>query len=80
MKSLGVPELVSHLEGGLGRTEAITQAQTKTRRYAKRQVTWLRNQVLGNDSNVNSFKTQFSERILPKIFNIIRQKLLTGDS
>ena len=80
MKSLGVPELIRHLEGDLGLVEAVTQAQTKTRRYAKRQVTWLRNQVLGNDSNVNLFETQFSERILSKIFNIIRQKLLTGDS
>lgn len=80
MKSLGAPELLRHLEGGLDLSEAVTQAQTKTRRYAKRQMTWLRNQVLGNDSNVNLFETKFSERFLPEIFNIIRQKLLTGDT
>ena len=34
MKSLGVPELMRHLEGALSLEEAITQAQTKTWRLA----------------------------------------------
>jgi len=44
-KALGYPELVSHLEGKISLTEAITLAQASTRHYAKRQVTWFRHQI-----------------------------------
>ena len=46
MKALGVPELRRHLAGETGREEAIAAARQATRRYAKRQLTWLRTQVL----------------------------------
>ncbi len=44
MRSLGVPQLVAHLEGGLSLEEAIEDAKMQTRRFAKRQLTWFRNQ------------------------------------
>ncbi|WP_138380542.1 tRNA (adenosine(37)-N6)-dimethylallyltransferase MiaA [Luteithermobacter gelatinilyticus] len=44
MKSLGVSQLAAYLEGRLPLEEAIQQAQTATRQYAKRQMTWFRNQ------------------------------------
>ena len=44
MKALGVPPLMALLDGRLGRAEAQAQAQRDTRRYAKRQLTWLRHQ------------------------------------
>jgi len=44
MKALGVREVIEHLEGRIGRDEALACAQQETRRYAKRQLTWLRNQ------------------------------------
>lgn len=44
-QALGFRPLQAHLHGVLSRDEAIEQAQTDTRQYAKRQVTWLRNQV-----------------------------------
>lgn len=44
MKAVGVPELLAVLEGGLTLEEAIARAQQATRRYAKRQFTWFRNQ------------------------------------
>lgn len=44
MKSLGVPELASFLRGERSLEEARTLAQRNTRRYAKRQMTWIRNQ------------------------------------
>ena len=53
--------------------EAIAAAQQETRRYAKRQITWLRHQMDG----ACRMNEQFSESILPKIFNYIRQFLLT---
>ncbi len=44
MKILGVPELAAHLRGEISLDEAIAKAQQSTRNYAKRQMTWLRNQ------------------------------------
>lgn len=45
MKAIGVPELERHLSGVLSLDEAIREAQTRTRRYAKRQETWFRHQM-----------------------------------
>jgi len=45
MKALGAPELMAHLAGELSLDEAAARARTATRRYAKRQLTWLRNQM-----------------------------------
>jgi len=44
MKALGVPELAAHLRGEMTLERAVAQAQQATRRYAKRQMTWLRTQ------------------------------------
>lgn len=43
----GVPELMAHLRGEMSLAEAIGKAQRNTRNYAKRQMTWLRNQWPG---------------------------------
>jgi tRNA dimethylallyltransferase len=45
MKAVGVRELAEHLAGRLPLTEALARAQQETRRYAKRQMTWFRNQT-----------------------------------
>lgn len=45
MKGQGVREFAAYLAGDLSRQDAITDTQTNTRRYAKRQLTWLRNQI-----------------------------------
>ena len=45
MKAVGVRELGAHLSGALDLPQAIALAQQQTRRYAKRQLTWLRNQT-----------------------------------
>ncbi|MEZ5814806.1 MAG: tRNA (adenosine(37)-N6)-dimethylallyltransferase MiaA [Alphaproteobacteria bacterium] len=44
-KALGFKELRNYLNGKISKEEAIETAQTITRRYAKRQVTWFRNQL-----------------------------------
>jgi tRNA dimethylallyltransferase len=77
MKSLGVPELGRYLKGEISLPEATTQAQLNTRRYAKRQFTWLRNQVVSNNPNCLVLNEQFSESLSDEIFNKIRQKVLT---
>ncbi len=45
MKAIGVPELSRHLAGELSLADAITEAKTRSRRYAKRQMTWIRGQM-----------------------------------
>lgn len=45
MKALGVQEIIAYLEGMISEEEALEAAQIKTRRYAKRQITWFKNQI-----------------------------------
>ncbi|HZZ61298.1 MAG TPA: tRNA (adenosine(37)-N6)-dimethylallyltransferase MiaA [Roseiarcus sp.] len=47
MRALGVRQLVAHFEGRLSLAEAAESAKAETRRYAKRQFTWGRHQLLG---------------------------------
>lgn len=44
-KAIGVPELIAHLRGDSTLSEAREQAVTATRRYAKRQRTWIRSKM-----------------------------------
>ena len=73
MKALGMKEFGAHLDGHRSMEEALKDAQQSTRRYAKRQTTWFRNQ------NIADFyiDEQYSERINDKLFAFIRQKVLT---
>ncbi|WP_292034002.1 MULTISPECIES: tRNA (adenosine(37)-N6)-dimethylallyltransferase MiaA [unclassified Brevundimonas] len=45
MKAVGVREMIAHLAGRSTIDEAIRQTQQATRNYAKRQLTWFRNQT-----------------------------------
>ncbi|MBV9347087.1 MAG: tRNA (adenosine(37)-N6)-dimethylallyltransferase MiaA [Pseudolabrys sp.] len=45
MRAHGVPWLIRHLRGEIALAEAIEGAKMDTRRYAKRQNTWFRNQL-----------------------------------
>lgn len=45
VKALGYPQLLAYVKGNLSKEDAITQAQARTRQYAKQQVTWFRNQI-----------------------------------
>lgn len=45
LKAVGVPELGAHSRGEIDLATAIERAQAASRRYAKRQRTWLRGQV-----------------------------------
>ena len=66
MSALGVRPLSAHLAGALSREAAVAAAQTETRQYAKRQLTWVRGNMLSwkwisekemesNDANFVSF-------------------------
>ena len=45
LKAVGAPELMAHLRGEISLDRAIDTAKMETRRYAKRQMTWIRNQM-----------------------------------
>jgi tRNA dimethylallyltransferase len=45
MKAVGVRELAEHIAGRAALAQALARAQQETRRYAKRQSTWFRNQT-----------------------------------
>jgi tRNA dimethylallyltransferase len=47
MKAVGVREFAAHLRGEASLSEALAAAQQETRRYAKRQATWMRGQMAG---------------------------------
>ena len=47
MKAHGVPWLRKYLHGEISLAEAAAGAKMDTRRYAKRQATWFRNQMPG---------------------------------
>jgi tRNA dimethylallyltransferase len=68
MKALGVPEFIDYLNDELSLEDALAAAKQATRRYAKRQMTWFRNQIV-QDYRVFA---QYSERLAPEIFaNIV---------
>lgn len=73
MKALGVRELAAFLQGSLSLAAAIATAQQATRRFAKRQMTWLRHQTPA----AVAFHEQYSERLNGEIFAFIRHRLLT---
>jgi tRNA dimethylallyltransferase len=75
-KALGVAPLRRYLRGETGLDEARAAAQQASRNYAKRQCTWLGNQMAGADV----YFAQYSESLRPKIFSFIRQFLLTADT
>lgn len=45
MKAVGVPELAAHLSGEATLDQAVAAIRLSTRHYAKRQLTWFRNQT-----------------------------------
>ena len=67
MKALGVPELAAHLAGNMTLKAAEEKAKQATRNFAKRQMTWFRNQIEKPDVIL----AQYSERNKDEIFSKI---------
>jgi tRNA dimethylallyltransferase len=68
MKAVGVAELLAYRSGESDLATAIAQAQQATRRYAKRQTTWFRHQIMA-DLRLNE-QDYYQNRA--KIFPFIR--------
>lgn len=72
MKAVGVRELQVHLKGLESLENSLAAAQMETRRYAKRQMTWFRNQL----PDATQF-AQFYNPDRPEFFSFIRHFMLT---
>lgn len=64
MKAIGVRELAGVLRGEVAMAEALDRAKAATRQYAKRQMTWFRNQF-GPEWRKIDFGTSFANIDLP---------------
>lgn len=67
MKAHGVPWLIRHLNGEISHEEAVAGAVIDTRRYAKRQLTWFRNQMkdwiwAGRNDALSGIRSRFQAR------------------
>jgi tRNA dimethylallyltransferase len=71
-KAVGARELLAYVKGLMSLNESLALAQRETRRYAKRQMTWFRNQM----PDATRFE-QFYNPEQPEFFSFIRQTLLT---
>ena len=73
MKALGVPEIADFLASRLSEDEMMETIKRQTRRYAKRQMTWVRNKM----SEAKCSSAQDLESLKGDFFPFIRQFLLT---
>ena len=79
LKAVGLPELARNIRGETTLEAAIAAAQQSSRRYAKRQMTWIRTQMPPPEElPTHVVRAQYSESLLPEIFSFIRQFLLTA--
>jgi len=72
MKGIGYKEVISYLHGEYDLAEAVRLVKQNTRRYAKRQMTWLRRYQDMNWFNLSEQETE--EKALSAIFELIRSK------
>ncbi|MGB2534500.1 MAG: tRNA (adenosine(37)-N6)-dimethylallyltransferase MiaA [Candidatus Puniceispirillum sp.] len=73
MKALGVRQLAGYLAGDAGKADAVYQAKLDSRHYAKRQMTWLRN----NFNAHFELNEKYSESFFQDIFNNLCKNGLT---
>ncbi len=73
MKALGVQELAAYLAGEISLEKAASQVKTATRRYAKRQMAWLKTQMIA----WTVIKEQYMGKIRSEIFMKIFESGLT---
>ncbi len=62
-KAIGYQEIEEYLLGDKTLNNAISQAQTKTKQYAKRQLTWFRNRLPQQKTFYFSTENEFNEHV-----------------
>ena len=73
MQGLGYKQILSYLQGYLKKEEAVDMIKKKTRHFAKRQMSWFKNQVK-IDCWINLDQYQNSEDITLKIVDIMKRE------
>ena len=73
-KAVGVLPISTFLKGEIDRNHMIERGKQDTRRYAKRQMTWFRHQIIPD----LPIYEQYSKQIETEIFSKISNFLLTG--
>lgn len=68
-KAVGVAPLSRHLAGEIGCDRLVELGQRDTRRYAKRQVTWFRHQIIAEMTIQKKFSEIHTDKIFSKISN-----------
>jgi tRNA dimethylallyltransferase len=71
MRAHGVPALARHLQGAVSLEEAVAAAKSDTRQYAKRQLTWLRRNMI----TWMRVDAQEMERLVGRDFAFIMRRL-----
>lgn len=71
MKAVGVPELISYLKGERTLEDAISLAQQKSRNYAKRQLTWLRQQLPDGNNKIEVQNMEYAD-----ILQLVKKELV----
>ncbi|WP_367364017.1 tRNA (adenosine(37)-N6)-dimethylallyltransferase MiaA [Candidatus Tisiphia endosymbiont of Nedyus quadrimaculatus] len=64
IKTIGLQEILCYLDNEITLQHAINLAQIKTRQYAKRQITWFKNQIKDKITLEYSNNQQFEELII----------------
>ncbi|WP_338970918.1 tRNA (adenosine(37)-N6)-dimethylallyltransferase MiaA [Spiroplasma endosymbiont of Labia minor] len=66
LKAIGAPEIISYLNNEISYEQAIENMQASNRKYARRQMTWFRNQL----SEINWYDFKFED------YNKIKEKII----
>jgi len=80
MRAVGVRPLLHYVRGEIPRADAAERAKRDTRHYAKRQLTWLRNQSPQDFCRIVRYDAQFSQNDVAYILRKIRRFVLTGEA
>ncbi|MEE1562776.1 MAG: tRNA dimethylallyltransferase, partial [Alphaproteobacteria bacterium] len=79
MKAVGLREMLRHCHGEISLEEAVSLAQRSTRRYAKRQMTWLRHQLDHGKMESMIIEDLYEKTQLPEIFSFLHRFLLSQE-
>ena len=73
MKALGLSQIIKYLDGEMNLDDAIKQAQQKTRNYAKRQMTWFRNQLKPNFSYTKPYDGSIDQGLMIEVSKFLKK-------
>ena len=73
MKALGLSQIIKYLDGEMYLDDAIKHAQQKTRNYAKRQMTWFRNQLKPNFSYTKPYDGSIDQGLMIEVSKFLKK-------